>query len=56
MSNPMSTAASPRQMPRGGAHRVNNVPIHLIAAVIAIFPSIMGLVAMNRAGRNKVTR
>ena len=55
MSNPMSPAASPGQMPRGGVHRVNNVPIYLIGAVAAIFLGIMGLVAMDRAGGNKAT-
>ena len=49
MSNPMSPAASPNQMQRGGVRRVNNLPIYLIGVAVAIFLGIMALVAMDRA-------
>ena len=50
MSDPMSPAASPNQLPpKWGVRRVNNLPLYLIGTAAAVFFLIIMLVAMDRA-------
>lgn len=45
-----ASSVSPNQASSGGVRRVNNVPLYLIGVAVAIFLSIMALVAMDRSG------
>ncbi|SOD42745.1 TrbI/VirB10 family protein [Nitrosovibrio sp. Nv4] len=49
MSNPMSPATPPLQVPSGGVRRVNNLPLYLIGVAVVLFLGIMALVAMDRS-------
>jgi type IV secretory pathway VirB10-like protein len=52
MSDPMSPAASPNQLPpKWGVRRVNNLPLYLIGTAAAVFFLIVMLVAMDRANK-----
>lgn len=52
MSDPMSPAASPSQLPpKWGVRRVNNLPLYLIGTGAAVFFLIVMLVAMERANK-----
>jgi type IV secretion system protein VirB10 len=49
MSQTMSPANPPDQLPSGGVRRVNNLPLYLIGVAAAIFLLIMALVAVDRS-------
>src|ERR1051325_4342376 len=56
-NDPMSPAASPGVLSkRTGVRRVNNLPLYLVGGVLAVFLSIMVMVAVDRATQqNKPT-
>lgn len=51
----MSAAASPRIVKRTGVRRVNNMPLYLVLAALAVFLAVMVLVATDRAAKQQET-